>query len=299
MQIVLANGRVLASDVIVSVILRTDCVPVPVSVEMQLILDEEIDGQLQENALFTIAEKLYEMRIVKRTVHESGIIRDDKQVILGAYIGILNGAERLIEPTSKAIFLKDTSIGQALRASGNKIKIGEDVPLLKYLCALGETPTFQIARGLGEEAAVMFCSREAKIDIMRLSKVMDRKPRFDIPKTAVQWITNSAVLNHELKTYQTVNADGSTVEGEFKSGKTTAFAPNKDPRRLKNLSTALVTRGTHTRSLYIDMNAGDIVSIGEDQTMLILTAVHRYDSGVLGDPSVSVTKLYLAEVVTV
>lgn len=298
MRIVLADGQIIGTDKFVSGVARSDCLPIPATLEFQVLLTPEMDQQLQEKSIVKIGQDYLEMVIIKRVVDTSGFVKDDKLLSIGAYVAVLNGCEKLIEPSKKAIFLEGTTIGAALRASGNKLKVLEDVPLDTYFCAVGSTPTYEIARKCGEEAAVIYCSNTGKIIVKRLSQILSQEPKLQLEDTAVKWIKNETQLSHAIPSYQTVSQDGSTIEGELKSGAKTAFYPNLDSRRLKNLSTALVVRGTVMRTYNPEIMAGDVISV-KDKKYVILTAAHRFDTGVLGAASVSASKFWIAEVVSV
>ncbi|MOA47664.1 hypothetical protein D3C78_1703190 [compost metagenome] len=114
----------------------------------------------------------------------------------------------------------------------------------------------------------------------------------------MKWVKNQTQLNHTIPTYQTVNSDGSTIEGELKGGAKTGFYPNLDARRLKNLSTVLVTKGTVLRPYNPDFRSGDVFKV-KDKKYVVLTAAHRFDTGILGAASVSASKFWIAEVVSV
>lgn len=294
MQIMLENGTVLKSDSIVESFLRWDGVPIPGTVEFQVILSDDIKPFLEIGKKITIGDDHFEFNIQKVSIFESPIIRDGQQVILGAYIAILEGLQSLIEPRSHAVILEDTSMGQIYRACGSRVKIGADVPALKFYCFVGDTPTFSIAKIMGEESVLVYYSKQKRIEFLRLQALMQQSPKHFIPPAAVAWIQNDTVLKHEIKTYQTVNSDGATIEGELKKQAVAAIKPNRDARRLQNLSTVLVVVGTVTRELYPGFMAGDIVQVGE-RKLVILTAVHAFKSGVLGDATVSASKIYLAE----
>lgn len=294
----LSNGQFIGTDHFVSGVLRFDCVPIPASLEFQVILTPEIDALLQENSIIQVGDDYLELIIIKRVINTSSFLKDDKVLSIGAYVAVLNGCEKLIVPSEKAIFLENTTIGAALRASGNKLKVIADVPLASYFCAVGATPSYEIARKWREEAAVMFCSIEGKIVIVRLSQIMDSEPKIELNESAVKWVKNQTQLNHTIPTYQTVNSDGSTIEGQLKGGTKTGFYPNLDARRLKNLSTVLVTKGTILRTYNPNFRAGDVFKV-KDKKYVVLTAAHRFDTGVLGAASVSASKFWIAEVVSV
>lgn len=297
MRLMLPTGRQIGTDRLIGGAIRYDCTPIVSSLEFQCILDEELDLALQHASVVVLGDGAFQYTIIKRVVHQSSTIKDDKQLIIGAYIAVLKGSEKLIDPASKAIYLSDSSFSAALRASGNKIKVVEDVPLLNYFCAVGATPTYEIARKFREEAVVMYCNAQSYIVVKRLSNIMQSEPKLKLSSSAINWVENRVELNHDMPNYLTINADGSTVEGTLKSGARTEFYPNLDARRLRNLSTALVTRGTVTRSYTPNIIAGDVIQVDDDKKYVVLTAAHRFDTGVLGAASVSVTKLWLAEVV--
>jgi hypothetical protein len=298
MRVILSNGNSIATDRFISGVLRYDCTPIPATLEFQVKLTEEMDAQLQENSVIRIGDNYLELIIVKRVITNSGVIKDDENIILGAYIAVINGSEALIKPTKRAVFLENASIGSAMRANGNKLKVIDDVPLVNYFCALGATPTYEIARKCAEEACVIYCNTNGKIIVMRLSQIMNQEPKAEFSKESIQWVQNQQKLNQVIPTYQTVNADGTTVEGSLSDGSTTAYYPNLDARRVKNLSTVLVVRGTMIQNYSPNFIAGDVVLI-DSKKYVILTVAHRFDTGIMGSPSVSASKFWLAEVVSV
>lgn len=298
MRIFLSDGNAINMDKFVSSILRTDCTPVPASLEFQVILQEGQEQMLQEGSVVRIGSNYLEMKIVKSVFLNSGIIKDGVSMRLAAMIAVLHGCEGLINPASRAVYLENSSIGAALRASGNKIKVVEDVPMVRYFCALGATPTYEIARKCGEEAAVICVTPDGKIAVKRLSQIMDQEPVASISSASVQWVANPTQISHSIPVYQTINADGSTIEGSLTAGAQSGFYPNLDARRAKNLSTVLVTRGTVIRQFSPDLTGGQVILV-DDKKYLILTAAHPFDTGILGAASVSATKIWLAEVISV
>ena len=294
MLIALDDADILPYNRLVSAVLRSDSIPVPLTLEFQVKMTADMQDRLKEGSVVKIGTHYIEMTIIKASVQHTGIIQGDEKIILGSFIAVLSGCENLIKPLSKAIFLEQTSIGAAMKASGIKIKVVDDVPLLSYFCPFGQTPTYEIARKCGEEAVVIY-SVEGKISVKRLSTLMQSEPKLLLDPTSVHWMKNSTGLLHEVPSYITVNPDGSTIEGEIKAGKIASYYPNMDTRRLKNLSTALVVKGTIQRALSLDLNAGDVIQVGEEK-YYILTAAHRIDTGALGASTVSVSKFWIAQV---
>lgn len=295
MRIVLANSKTIGFDQLVTAILRTDCTPVPITLEFQVRMDDELLEQLKEKSIIHVTNDDIPLKIIYAIVDDTAIIKDDKQVKVGSFIAILDGCENIIKPSSKAIYLQNTSIGAVLKACGVRTPISEDVPLLKFFVPLGETPTFMIARALIEEAAVMFIDENGKIAIRRLSSIMQGNPKLKINASSIKWISSEARVRAEVPTYLTVNKDGSTVEGEIKPGTTAKYIPLLDQRRLKNISTALVTKGITQRAFSPDIASGDIFE-ADGSNYVVLTGAHRFDTGGTGKQSASASKFWLAQV---
>lgn len=295
MRIVLSNSNTIGFDQLVTAILRTDCAPVPVTLEFQVRMDDELLEQLKEKSVIHVTDDDIPLKIIYAIIDDTSIIKDDKQVKIGSFIAILDGCENMINPSTKPIYLQNTSIGAALKACGVKTPVSEDVPLLKFFVPLGEIPTFMIARALVEEAAIMFIDENGKIAIRRLSNATIANAKLKIDASSVKWISSETKVRAEVPTYLTVNKDGSTVEGEIKRGTTAKYVPLLDPRRLKNISTALVTKGITQRAFSPDIASGDVLEIA-DAKYVVLTGAHRFDTGATGGPTVSASKFWIAQV---
>lgn len=295
MLIVLSNSKKIGFDALVSAILRTDCVPVPITLEFQVRLNDELEQELLEGKVIHVTDDHIPLKIIQSNVNKTAIIKDDKQVSIGAYIAILEGCEQLITPAKRAIYLENTSIGAALKACGVKTPISNDIPYTKFFVPLGEIPSYVIARALIEEAAVMFIDENGKIAIRRLSNIMQPTAKLKVSSSSVNWVSNQTSVLHHVPTYTTVNKDGSTIEGEIKPGTSAKYIPNLDPRRLKNISTALVTKGIIQRAYSPDILAGDVMDVS-DENYVVLTSAHRFDTGSFGGATVSASKFWIAQV---
>ena len=201
MRISLADGTVLGAERLLSTVLRHDCTPVPVTLEFQVMLDDKTDSKLQENSIIMVGDQYLELTICKRSVQKTNTVKNNEIQSVGAYIAVLSGTENMMQPVRAAIYRKDTSIGQCLRASGTKIRVIEDVPLMKYFCPYGCIPSYEIAKKLGEEAAVMFCNEKGQIVVRRLSQIFKQKSKLMINGNAVNWQQNRMVTEQEIPNY--------------------------------------------------------------------------------------------------
>ncbi|WP_336148188.1 hypothetical protein [Acinetobacter soli] len=268
----------------------------PLTLGFQILLNSDQRSQFVENAVVYLGDNYISMKIIKAVVMPSSIVRDDERLTLGSFIAVLEGCEKLIKPVTSATYLENTSINSILKASGLKNGVTkDDVAVLKYFVPLGETPTFIIAAKLAEEAAVMYANQQGRITVTRLNNLMNEGPKLKVDQTEVNWIGNTSALLHSTPNFITLNADGSTIEGDIQSGKAAKFIPSSDARRFKNMSTMLVTKGTFMRAMSPNIGAGDIIEINQ-RKYFILTAAHRFDTGALGGSIVSASKFWFAEV---
>lgn len=296
MRLLLPNGEQIGTDRLITGTVRFDCTPVVANIEFQCLLNPDFDEALREGKEVILGDGEFRFTIIKRVINQTSIIRDEKQVVIGAYIAVLSGSQALFDPVARAVYLNGTSFAASLRASGCKISVAEDVPLINYFCPLGETPTYVIARKLREEAAFMYCNESSKIVIKRLNNAVSGEAKLQLEPSSISWVENAVEVKHDMPTYITLNADGTTIEGEIKAGSKAEFYPNLDARRVRNLSTAIVTKGTVTRSYTPNLLAGDVLDVKDKGKHVIVTAAHRFDTGVLGAPSASVSKLWLGQV---
>lgn len=136
---------------------------------------------------------------------------------------------------------------------------------------------------------------DTTLSIKRLNNLMNEGPKLKFDQTEVNWIGNTSALLHSTPNFITLNADGSTIEGDIQPGKAAKFIPSSDARRVKNMSTMLVTKGTFMRAMSPNIGAGDFIEINQ-RKYFILTAAHRFDTVALGGSTVSASKFWFAEV---
>lgn len=290
------KNTVVGFDPLVTAVLRSDCIPVPMTLEFQILINSDQRSQFVENAVVYLGNNYISKKIIKAVVMPSSIVRDDERLTLGSFIAVLEGCEKLIKPVTSATYLENTPINSILKASGLKNGVTkDDVAVLKYFVPLGETPTFIIAAKLAEEAAVMYANQQGRITVTRLNNLMNEGPKLKVDQTEVNWIGNTSALLHSTPNFITLNADGSTIEGDIQPGKAAKFIPSSDARRVKNMSTMLVTKGTFMRAMSPNIGAGDLIEINQ-RKYFILTAAHRFDMVALGGSTVSASKFWFAEV---
>lgn len=286
------TGQIIGFDKLANNTLRTDLIPVPVSLELVVKADKELQAQLVEGAVLQVGDDQIRLTIIKVLHANTQTIIDDSRFKAIAIIAVLAGCESLIDPLSKAVILSDASFASAYRACGCKLKFNKDIPISGFASAYGSIPTTEIATCLQEESAVIQFDGK-KLNALRLQELFTKDPVMTLDDSAVSWITNTKVEQKQNPNYISVGEDGKAVEGVKKSNAPAKYYANADARQLKNLTRVLVTRGTATRTIDLSVYAGDIVLV-KDKKYVVLTAAHTFSTGALGGGSVAASRFWLA-----
>jgi hypothetical protein len=294
MLIHLPDYTTLSYSDLISATLRTDLVPVPVTLELTVNGTPNTKKQLVEGAELQVGESNLKVTLVKVQTLRTQIIKDNQTISGIAVVGILSGCLALIKPAPKAVILNDTTMAEAYRACGCKLPFGQDIPIPMFFCPKGQLPTLEIAKCLQEEAAVIRF-HHGKLQAVRLDELFKQVAIAKYDASAFQRLHNPLVEQRATPAFISVNDDGSTIEGETGESKPILFRGGLTTRQAKNLEKVLITRGTIQRPLDNKLQAGQMIQVGDNQ-LTVLTAAHRTDTGALGGSTAMVTKAWLAEV---
>lgn len=299
MQITLVDeGITISTSNLLSATLRTDLVPVPISLEINVQNSDDLEGKLGIGTKLTIGDLGIDLTIIASQPFESQTIKDGRRVSGVACVAIPLGCESLITPLSKAVIQDSTSMNSAMRACGLRAKLGNDVPLPKFVCLRGTIPTERIALYAQQESAVI-AYQNKKIGAFKITELLKQPEKITLDESAVAWIESDRLQSIRTASYVGVGADGSTYMGEDAStGRNIKQVAGADTRQLKNLGKILIVRGTVLRPLMPEINAGDTVKIGENR-YVVITVAHRIDTGSLGGSSVTASKFWIGDLANV
>lgn len=293
MNIYLEDGSLIGGSNLVTGIYRTDLVPIPITLELVVKSDDRIADLLAIGSKLITAREV-ELIVVKSDVVSEQSIKAGKRVRAIHTISLLAGCEPLIYATKKAVSLTDTGMNEVYRAFGAKVRFKKDIKLASFVCLKGTLPTTAIAKALQKESAVI-CYDGDGLSVIRLNDLMSRKTPALLDPSGVQWVNSPSTTQHENTNYLAIDTNGTDIIGTTAAGQSVGYYPRADARELKNLKRVLVTKARVIRQIDESLDAGNIVSIN-DQSMVVLTGAHRYDSGALGGNAVTATKAWLAQV---
>lgn len=293
MNIVLVKtGAVIGADTLLSSTLRTDCVPVPATLEMTLQSTPSMDENIVVGAELLVGDPAIPMTIIKVQTIKTQLIKEGRRIGGIACVAILSGCQRLIEPVSRAVILSDTSVLAAMRACGAKIGGSDDISLSRFVCLVGQIPTVEIAKRLQQEGAIVML-KQGRLCVKKIDSILKSEPVAKYDYSAITMVNSPAIQALSVPSYLSLSDDGSNVQGTVTKGRPVFYQPRLDSRQLNNLERVLIHRGSMMRTLDERLNCGVVVQVG-DEKMVILTAAHRIDTGALGGNSVFATKVWLS-----
>ncbi|MFC4953078.1 hypothetical protein [Acinetobacter puyangensis] len=286
------NLTISASDLL-NATLRTDLVPVPVSLEFTVQDTEQLSAALVLDAQLSIGDFGVMLNIIKVAPLKTQLVKNGRRIGGIACVAIPVGCNRLIQAANNAVILEQTSFNSAYRACGAKIGLGSDLPLPEFICLKGSLPTQRIALYMQQEAAVIGYQNK-KICALKIDALFKQEAKQKIDPSAVTWIHSDRLANIEKASYVSVDDDGSTVLGEdTTSDQKIIQRARLSSRQLKNLNKVLIQRGTIMRPLMTDLNAGDLINI-DSKNYVIVTAAHLINTGSLGGASAMASKFWIA-----
>lgn len=286
------NQSIGHSDLISSVF-RTDLVPVPISLELAVLSNEDLEKSLVLGAELVVGEIPTILSVIKVQPIHTGFIKDGRRIGGIAAIAIPKDCLDLIRPSSKAVILKDTSFNSAIRACGARIKMGGDIPLPEFICLKGSLPTERIATYFQQEASVMRF-KDNQISAVKLDDLFKQDAVLKLDTSMVLWEKNPERELHEKSAYMSVDADGSTVlGGDIQKNQHIVQKAGLDTRQLRNLNKVLVRRGVSLRPISMSFMAGDVFEV-ESKKYVVVTAAHSIKTGAIGGAPSMVSKFWIA-----
>ena len=293
MFIQLSNNVILPTSHLLSAVLRTDLVPVPVSLELEVRHDDELAKQLAEGQKIFVTGKAVELQIIKSQIKQSPQIPDRGMIQVTA---VLSSCVAIGYRRQKAVILKSNSLGAIYKACGAKVSIKNDFTVPLFVSFLGQVPSELIAKVLQEEAAVVRLSGK-QLDCVRLADLMKQAPKLSLPQGFGEQIASGFLERHLVPSFYSTGDNRAVVKGNTKKVRAIQYTPRHSERAANNMTSALITKQVLNLSYNDDYQAGDVFNIG-GVAMAIITAAHVYETENEGDGGNQYTRLWLGELET-
>lgn len=275
-------------------ILRNDLVPIPVTIEADIRIQDESLHLFGEGCKLQTANG-DEFTIIKSKLVSSGKVQGTD---IAQYVSII----AVISSMVNACFIKDrpirkvkTSLSEIYRSIGctfNSIEGDFAVPV--YNCLVGEPPSFQIAQILQENAGVMSW-RDGKLRFIRVVDLFKQEPLSSTPIIAGEGLDSGFLERFEVPSFYSIDKNGAFIYGNKEKARTARFIPNKDLATLRNMSTCLVLKQISRIAYNDNIVAGDLLRVSETESLVVITVAHVFSAGIDGDQPRQYTKLWLGE----
>jgi hypothetical protein len=290
MLIQLENNTVIAQSHILSAIMRSDLVPVPVSLELQVRFDADLEKVLSEGSKLYITNKALALQIIKSEIKKSATEPNRGVIVVTA---IFEPCVAIAYRRQKAVILKNNSLGAIFKACGAKISIKNDFTVPLFAAFVGHLPSEMIAKVLQEEAASVRLNAK-QLEFVRLADLLKQKAKYSLAASVGENITSGFLERHSIPSFYTTDDNRAIVKGNTQKVRTLYYAPRHNQRNTHNMTSALVTKKILTLSYDDSLQAGDVVSIG-DVPMAIVTAAHVWETEHEGEQAAQYSRLWLGE----
>ena len=286
----------LRGDLVVRVVIRSDLVPIPQTVELE-VRDLPETESLQIGAQCVIGHHGFLFKLVADAgTPMPGYVQNSRQTGTKTLIGVLASLEPLINPLQRGVVSYQTSLGQIYTACGGRVPLGADVPVPVFVSMKGSTPTFEIAKALHEAAAAPVLNEYGVLGFERIGEMARKTPVREVRLDSTEY-RESLVVERQMVPY-VVSTDvaGQVIQGRAESGRGVAYRASAAPDILSNLSSYLVIR-RKMQSIYSpDILAGDVIKVG-GTPLTVVTAAHVMQVGGEGAAEEQHTTMWLGEAV--
>ena len=295
MNITLSNGDCIRGDLIVSAVLRTDLVPVPITLECTVRYDKDMEPLLKEGCIVRAGLDNPELRIVWASPDRGkfGLEQGSRSVGTISFVAMLDACANIAFRRSKAIIKEGSTLGAIYRACGAQVNIESDFTVKRFACFVGGVPSYHIAQALQEEAGALVWQYQAKkLKFMRLPDLMGTKPKDAMGDDGIERVKSGFLERHEVPWFYSTDDTGAVVFGNRQKTRSAMYTPLKSSSTLNNMTRALIHAGTSNGRLNLTLNAGDVIDVA-GKSLVIVTTAHVFNSGTDGTGQEQYSRLWL------
>lgn len=273
------NGDLLAGDMIVKWVLRSDLAPVPRTLELTVRVKDGIEQRLKEGAHLWTGRENLKYRIVKTQRNKpSGLVQGKDQLATYTVFALLDSCAQVTFRRERAVIMENTTMGAVYRSCGANASIGNDLNVSRFACFVGQVPSFHLAQIMQEEGAALVL-RDKVLSMTRISDLMKQTSKDVVGQVDTSELTESEFqLRHEVPAFFSIDEAGAFVKGDTTKARAAMFAPRTKSMQLMNMSKVLVTKRVLDSQMAQQVQAGDVVMIGGVK-QVVITAAHVFEGG--------------------
>lgn len=274
----LPNSKQLRGDIVKSLVLRSDLSPVPVTLEAEIHVDDELSRQLAEGSILTTGAG-DALRIIQAVRSVGRAAQGARELSVVRITAMLDACHKVAFVRSRAIVKESAALSALYRAAGATIQaLDADFPVPRFTCLVGSTPSFHIARILQEEGGVVRW-KAGRLKFIRLADLFRQKATANLPNNASDDVESGFLEHHEIPSFFSLAASGSFVTGDLTKPREMRFSPHTNVQRLRNMTQCLVQRKVMKIDYADQLCAGDLIEFVGGVPLVIITAAHVFENG--------------------
>ena len=288
------NGQQIPGSVIRESVFRSDCSPVPLTLEVELSAGDSCFEKLTQEGRTLRSGTGDDFHIVKSERVNSREVQGESERASIRIVALLKACLPIAYVRQRAIIKERAALSAIYRAAGSTIRsVDADFPVPRFYCPIGETPSYHIARILQEEGGIVRWKNH-RLQFLRLPDIFRQSPALTVAEANTADIDGGFLERHEVPWFFSLNESAGFVFGNRSKARAVRFAPFKNTQRLRNLTRTLVQRKTLNTTLNFSIAAGDVVEVLGNGRFAIVTAAHVFRSGTEGEEPTTYTRLWLA-----
>ena len=285
---------------IVSAVLRTDLVPVPVTLECTVRYTKDLETQLKEGSIIKAGIGAPDLRIVWVSPDRGTLGKEQGGRPLGAitFVALLDACADIAFRKPTAIIKEKATLGAIYRECGARVVIDSDFSVERFSCFAGGVPSYHIAVALQEQAGALVWQPDAKrMKFVRMPDLFTSTPVASMQASDSEQVKSGFMERHQVPWFYSTASDGSVVHGNRQKTRSAQFSPLKSEITLHNMTRALVHSQTMMGRLDMQINAGDLIDFSGSR-QVVVTAAHVIESGTDGKGVETYSRFWLATLET-
>ncbi|PIQ55378.1 MAG: hypothetical protein COW02_03470 [Comamonadaceae bacterium CG12_big_fil_rev_8_21_14_0_65_59_15] len=273
-----SSNQQIRADLIKSAVLRSDLSPVPVTLETDIQVDDDLKAQLAEGKTIKTRDDDV-LRIVKSTLKiDRSAPGGDRQKAVLSITAMLDRCHTIAFVRTRAVVKENQVLSGIYRACGATLQaVDADFAVPRFTCPIGDAPSFHIARVLQEEGGVVRW-RKGKLQFFRLADLFKQKAIGTLPNNATTDLDSGFVERHEAPSFFSLNDAGAFVFGDVSKPRAVRYAPFKNALRLRNMTKYLVQHKVMKTDYAFNLCAGDLIDFAGDVPLCVITAAHVFEN---------------------
>lgn len=277
MVLLFPDGSQIRGDLILRSALRYDMVPVPVTLEADFKADDSVLAQLKEGSIITTGTG-ERMQVVYCKPVRGGVAQGDKLQMGVRVVAFLEDCAQIAFARSRAIIKYNQTLLSIFKAAGCKLRgVESDLPVPRFVCMVGDTPSVGVSRVLQEAGGVLRW-KGGRLSFLRIHDLMRQAPVITLPNLASDDTQSEYLERHEIPAFFSLSPAGQVIHGNRVKTRASMFAPHQDQASLHNMTRVLVKRKEVRTQYSANLRAGDVVNFTGGLPHVILTACHYHEA---------------------